>query len=67
MGARDNLQTSVLWRGGVNGDIGSDVLDAPDVVVSWGVEVGLEAVSEGEFVVDLIFEKEHFLYGVRQG
>lgn len=38
------------------------MLDAADVVVGWGVEVCLEAVSEGEFVVDLIFEKEHFLY-----
>ena len=62
--ARDDLKTSVLRRGGVNSDVGGDVLDSADVVIGWGVEVGLETVSEREFVVDLIFEKEHFLYGV---
>lgn len=59
--ARDDLQTSVLRRRSVNGDVGGDVLDAADVVVSWGVEVCLEAISEGEFVVYLIFKKKHFL------
>ena len=63
--ARDNLQTPILRCGSVNGDVGGDVLDATDVVVGWGVEVCLEAISEGEFVVNLIFEKEHFLHGVR--
>ena len=63
--ARDDLKTSVFRRGGVDSDVGGDVLNAADVVVGWGVEVGLEAISEGEFVVNLIFEKEHFLHGIR--
>lgn len=60
----DNLQTPVLQRGRINSNVGRDVLDVADVVVGWSVEVGLEAISEGEFVVDLIFEKEHLLHGV---
>jgi hypothetical protein len=33
------------------------VLNAADVVVGRGVEVGLEAVSVGLFVVDFVFEE----------
>jgi hypothetical protein len=32
------------------------------VVVSWGVEVGLEAIAVGLFVIDFVLEEEHVLF-----
>jgi hypothetical protein len=57
MGSRDDFQTAVFDCCGVDGDVGGDVLNAADVVVGRGVEVGLEAVSVGLFVVDFLFEE----------
>lgn len=59
--ARNNFQTAVFDRCGVDGYVGGDVLNAPDVVVGWGVKMSLEAVSVGLFVVDFVFEEEHVL------
>lgn len=61
--AGDDLQAPVFWRGSIDGDVGGDVLNTADVVVGWGIYVGLEAISKGQFVVDLILEKEHLLRG----
>jgi hypothetical protein len=59
--ARHDLETAVLQRGRVDGEVGRDVLDAADVVVRRCVQVRLEAVSARLFVVDLVFEEEHVL------
>lgn len=60
--SRDDFQTAVFDSCGVDGDVCCYVLDAPDVVVSWGVEVGLEAIAVGLFVIDFILEEEHVLF-----
>lgn len=61
VGSWYDLQTAVFMGCCVDGNVGCYVLDAPDVVVGWGIQVGLEAVAEGLLVVDLVFEEEHFL------
>lgn len=63
--ARYHFKTSILYGGWVNGEVGSNVLDAADVVVRRGIQVRLEAVAAGLLVVDFVFEKEHFLVDQR--
>lgn len=59
--AGDDLQAAIRGGRGVDGEVGGCVLEFADVVVGGGVEVGVEAVSVGAFVVYLVFEEEHVL------
>lgn len=57
----DYLEASILYSRWVNGEVGSDMLDAADVIVCRSVQVCLEAVAVGLLVVYFVFEQEHIL------
>ena len=59
---RHNLQTAIGDGGVVDGDVGCEVCDGRDVAVGVVVDVGVEAVAVGEFVVDFVFEEGCFLF-----
>ena len=62
MRPRHNLQTAIGDGGVVDGDVGCEVCDGRDVAVGVVVDVSVEAVAVGEFVVDFVFEEGCFLF-----
>lgn len=55
----NDFEAAVLHACGIDGEKDGEVLDFLDVSVRGGVDVGREATTTGELVVDLFFEEEH--------
>jgi len=67
MRAGHDFQAAVGQSGGVDGEIGGQMLDLAYVVVGGRVEVRFEAVALRHFVVDLVFEEDHVLERSKNG
>jgi hypothetical protein len=62
VGAGDDFKASVCGCCGIDCEIGSHVFCCADVIVGWGIKVGMETVAMRGFVVDFVFEKQHILH-----
>jgi len=58
---RDDLQAAVGNVCLVNGNIGGDVMNLPNVAVGMVVHVGVESVAVWQLIVDLVLEEKRVL------